>query len=74
LVLDGSDAIKDDARTLELVAAEAHDYQLEPEFANLPEVTRRHILFGRMVEDNWSLSDVYVIMVEGGEIVWVARY
>ena len=74
LVLDGSDVVKDDARTIELVKAEASGYQLEPEFASLPDATRRHILFGRMFEEDWTRSDVYLVMIKDGAIAWVARY
>lgn len=68
------DKDKDDARLLAMLDDEAAVYRLEPELAGLPEVTRRQVLFGKAAEDNWSMSDVYLVMVQDGAVEWAAHY
>ena len=65
---------KDEARLLELVRNEASGYTLDPELSGLPENVRRRILLGQAAEDQWALADVYLIMVQDGEVDWFARY
>jgi hypothetical protein len=74
LVLDGTEATKDDKRLLELVRSEAHEYTLDPNLPELPTDIRFDILLGKADQDKWSLCDVHLVMVEDGAIAWVAQY
>lgn len=74
MVLDGTEATKDDKRLLELVRIEAHEYTLDPNLSELPTDIQFDILLGKAAQDKWSLCDVHLVMVEDGAIAWVAQY
>lgn len=77
---DKADGDKNGKRLLALLE---HDWQhgysvskcvLDPSLASLPEDVRRMVLFGEAFAGSWSMSDVYLVMVQDDTIVEAAHY
>lgn len=48
-------------------------YDLPQELANLPELARKLYLFGVAFDNGWSAQDVYMVMVQDGEVQWASH-